>query len=389
MRPNTFVLMAALLATMAIAEEGLTPEDLRALREELLVNPDFTGKRLMQLRDPLIPMLINELQSDSFSSAGSAAELLTIGVSPFQRGIKIRQSHRGLINNYNLMRPVQRPVDHPRAEAIREAVLKLIRPRYNGGVANRTVELRCLLPLLSEVADDSAAREIASWLQLEEDPHECIFLFRALETIHGLPQHFALPGRCGLMSADEATENARRDKVLCDSEKKRMFTWLNANAERSQSERLANALALWEPRLQPERFNYSERMSEEFNPLIRQGAALIPVIRKRQAQEKSLFVRGQLEVIGASILGEEDKELVRDLIRGSFAERLVALNIVLASGSKAWLQELEDLLRFRGELSENASIVLASCHGKDAIPLLKTARSGNAIHLLKELEERP
>jgi hypothetical protein len=106
-------------------------------------------------------------------------------------------------------------------------------------------------------------------------------------------------------------------------------------------------------------------------PLIRFGEEILPLLAKEKSASSDLIERSYYEIVMAAITGVEDKKLVGGLLAGDAYNMHLALEIIAASGSRDWFEELSRLSKSNdSEIQRKASIILQVCHGRDAIDVL-------------------
>ena len=92
------------------------------------------------------------------------------------------------------------------------------------------------------------------------------------------------------------------------------------------------------------------RQAIDFNNQIaeaptRLGKAAIPSLEQRKNRAPDLKARALFELALAAIRGAVDEDLVRQLFAGTSEEKLLAVEIVVAGGSRKWKRELQAMLK--------------------------------------------
>jgi hypothetical protein len=119
-------------------------------------------------------------------------------------------------------------------------------------------------------------------------------------------------------------------------------------------------------------YSHQGRLSEELAPLIRFGTVALPLLCKQRANEGDVGERAVWDFVIAAIAGDTDKELIRTLMNGSDPQRIMACEIIAASGQIQWAADLQKLKMMNGYHLGKASQTLATCLYSEAIPLLET-----------------
>ena len=375
-------------------------EELRKICD-LLTSPvsseQATGmKELQDHQHQYFALLTEFLSSPDLEVQADAARTIRIFVSPWARGLEAGQRSHGHMSLFLPWRPTSRPTDHPEAPHLRRALIsaegalldkqnRWIRGDSGAAISASSAICQCL----AEVADDDSIQQLARFLECEDDTHLCAGIMGCLETFYGLHPGYRPHGICGNSSFLEIWLFRRSEAAICRREKKDLLQWRQEKGIKPMKDRLEKAFAQWnrsfDVYLDP---HGVEEAVQQFEPLIRMGESALPLLVKKKNESTRLYTKGNVEFIIATITGNLDKPLVRELLR---SEPEVACRVIVAAGSRDWKEEL-DQLQYRDRFDTNiASGALAICHRKAAIPLLKKAADSSkwnytARYAVMELE---
>ena len=291
--------------------------------------------------------------------------------------------------------PVDRPVNHPVALRLRELLMSHI-----GSAADQR-EIRIACEILAEVADDKTIDWSFSVLEKIREPNVGEPLVTLIDSRLGLRPTFRSLGICGNSTPAQFEEfEASERKRFIESVSQLKKTWGEIRPL-PKADRHKFLIDHWRNYIVPNQESYSgsfihsqERLFQELEPLIRQGKPILAAIKDQQRLEPKLETKAVWEVVLATISGEENKELVSELLdqKGDPYWEL-ACEIILGARSVNWLDELEELQQMKYFDNGIASEIAAAIHRDAAIPSLNKAleyRSGNyhAEYSIKELKAR-
>lgn len=354
-------------------------------------------------------------------------QVLNYWISPWERSLASALRGPRHIHLWIPVRPVTRPVDHPHAAKFRTFLLKIVANADKWPVETAQKELtweegvqwhvlETALKCLGDVGDAATAKEIRVVLEKTRAPEHGRWCMNCLEQIYGLPEFYPPIGICGLgMEKFEARQrwNEELRVKYYEPGRKKLLAWLDEHANLNETARCRAALAAWEQLLKNKDSGIPIKnfIYIPIYRLARLGTPLVPLLRERQQQTDSLLDQGFAEFLAATITGKVDDRLIRELLREehvikkvnaagdevSDAERardrefhLLALRIIQAGHAKGYLPELTAMLKDERYSQSEVAQTLAMVHGKEALPLLRTAPKENSTAwcAVSELEER-
>jgi len=337
---------------------------------------------------------------------GDAAKLIRALLSPWARGILAGDKHHGQIELFKPRRPAHRSNLHPKTENIRQALLVSLDELLEQGRGIGTPEIwkrlgpdQCVLILdtikalclcLSEFGDDETAGHLAGILSKEKDNHLCVPVMRCMETIYGLPTSFrGFVLKCGNISEEMRNQIRREQNAQCEQAKAALVAWHKEHVKDDQDATMRATLARWDGYFAPtcphchwqifrwNPFGGNPHWLLRFEPLIRMGERVVPLLKDMQAATKDIDSRANYEIVIAAITGRADKAIVRELFAGSHPHIAMACAIITAADSTDWKGELDRLQYRTGFTGNTASHTLAVCHRKSVLNLLKKAAESN------------
>ncbi|QIF01350.1 hypothetical protein [Roseimicrobium sp. ORNL1] len=355
----------------------------------------------------LIHSLLERIRSGDTGAKGRSAYELAIIISPWIRGKEAAERSCNQCRIDAPQRPVLRPVAMTEAATIRETLVQAIEslpspPMSESLQYDLTKQAKeAMYEALGEVADDAIMDRVMQKLESATTPHDCKPLFQFATTYLGTPPAEIPMRRCGLGPPGEREAFLEEQaKTLVVLRQQLQDQW-KAVRSMGQTDRIKYSMKSWRDRFVPFQESHSGNyylsgstwMFREMESLIRFGAPAVPLLRAQQSQETTLEARGVWEVLISTITGVEDEALMRELLAGSKPHLYLAPEIVVASGSKKWLADL-DLLQQRLDMEEEKfSLAILSAHREEGIPALERglARNKDNYHAefaLKELAAR-
>lgn len=370
-----------------------TPERPKSeLIVELLVSRDQDnrnqgGKLLADARQEIVTGLVSELSNPDPKVVEAAAFELGILFSPWAQGRDASRRFIQFTDIYDSRRPVERPSLAAEAPVIRDALMQsFMRLREQAEAKpdkffNFEEALRCVASSLNEFADDHVVDWAIEELSKIKSPYLAESLFRLAEQYIGCPQVFRADAICGnsteaevkLFMQEQANTLARSIMEL-----KTKWAFLKPQAI---EERIKIAITAWRDKIVPimrqssGSYHHEGWLSEDFSPLIRFGQAALPQLRKQRDSESDLGERAVWDYFIASISGETDDQMIRQLMMGSDPQREMACEIIAVSGQAKWATDLEQLKMVNGYHLAKASQTLAACLFNQAIPSLERLHS--------------
>lgn len=361
---------------------------------ELLVNDDphsrETGEQMLrEHRDEILKSLTASLASESRDEVGTAAYELGLIISPWRRG---KDASARFIQHTTLRcacRPVERVSTILEAKNLQQALLKAIHHMSAAAQANDRESyyyqevINQLLSTLDEVADDGVIDQLLTEFKTIKSPWLAEGFVAVFDHYCGVPPMFRANAICGNSSKAEfdafATEESRR---LAEAKAAAHAVWAQLRTM-SIDARIERAIAAWRSEIAP-MLPHSPALyfdqsfaSDKLAPLIRFGTPSIRLLREQQKREDDLGAKAIWECVIAAITGKEDKDLVRQLFAGSSDHQRLACELVEASGSQDWLNELSALQKRHGFDGGKASQVIAGQLRERGIPELELAVAFN------------
>lgn len=406
---STRIFLVLLFFAMAPFASAGEPDANLEKTVELLISPSKRDQRdgeVLAVRnaDAYRDTIVSGL-NDSQKRAVTAYQLRVL-VSPWARGVAAGLEHKGYMTLFVPRRPVARPLNGPHHPVYRKALLDALRAVATGpDVDDREFAFESVCQTLTEIGDSASLIAMAQLLKETDDHKLGRVLLESLCRRMGFHHPDATLGRmCGPLQFAEAKLRNVRNQSPRDwfISQRRAFLREFPNRDDAipdQQQLMRRALDRLEERmLVPEfvRLGYDENVSDvdKLEPLIRLGKPLLPLLRKRQAAERDLSKKGNYEVISAAITGQVDPTLMRQLLASDNPDRGLACQIVIAAGTRDWINEIAQL-QFRKSFDhKEASEALASVLRKEALPFLRKAMSFDpdnytAEYAIKELEKWP
>lgn len=348
--------------------------------------------------------LIRSLREGETATLILAADTVSVFISPWKRAMKQGDTHKGQINLFLPVRPVTRPVDHPRADELREAILIAlnrlvgVRPMPEldkNDEESRLIEfpgydrqeaIRALCSCLVEVADDSTMEQLADLLEKEPNRHLGWQLMETMRMVYGLPQRYGPGGICGNSSEEEFRQFDLAETARYNEARAHQLKWHDTHKDMPDEQKLGAILDEWDELLatshQYAYFTDSGEWTTErlYESLIRLGDDAAEAIKERaeQAAAKEYWHRGAYEIAHATITGEVNEYFVSKMLEGAYFEKLVACEIIAAAGSKDYKDVLAEMVQ-SNEANMKASYVLAVIYRLEAIPILEKAHSSDFV----------
>ena len=200
-----------------------------------------------------------------------------------------------------------------------------------------------------------------------KSPYHAESLFILVENYLGCTRSFRANLICGNSTAEEVdkfmqTQAEALAKALAQLQAK----WAVSKAQ-TEEQRIEASIRDWRKeiignmRQSSGSYSHQGRLSEELAPLIRFGVAALPKLRKQRATEGDVGERAVWDFVIAAITGDTDKELIRALMNGSDPQRIMACEIIAASGQIQWAADLQNLKMVNGYHLGKASQTLAAC----------------------------
>ncbi len=329
-----------------------------------------------------------------------AVEAATILLSPWARGIKQGNTHKGQVELFQPRRPVTRPVDHSHAVVIRESALKSLNETLARATwletkvagSNLAAEdatnlwqfnesIRALCTCLAEVAEEQSTEDIVALLERESSHDRGAMIMSCLDTVYGLPVSFQVLGICGNSTPEEMKQFEASEKARYEVARRGLLTRYRELAGKSRVQRIATALDLWDQQLESSPYYMSESgdwaTETTLSNLIRLGNDAVTDMQVRAAAvpAKHCWHAGAYHIAVAAITRKVDDEFVKRSLGGETFEQILACEIIAAAGDRRWKQELTELMKQPGGPYKKASHTLAVVHRTEAIPLLRQALS--------------
>ncbi|HEY1121341.1 MAG TPA: hypothetical protein VGE67_07055 [Haloferula sp.] len=398
------IILAGLLA-MGVGLAETTPNAVAEMLVSGRAEVVAEGERLLAAEQgPLFDRLLKEVASGDAKVSGRAAVELGILISPWLRGKEASARFVSYTNLPSPRRPVDRVPNHPRAAEIRNAlqasIVTLIKePKEANGLAMEEA-LEALNETLGEVAND-ATRDWALE-QLANDSDALTHWMNPLVSLAtgyvGIPPVTFRGGMCGNSTREEVAQFLQMEKKrITDARAKLLEKWQKVQPM-SPKDRIRFSINAWRDYFGPLQNRYSDSFNPSgylfslMEPLVRFGEPAVPMLRAQQRVETELEAKGVWEVVITAITGKEDPALVKSLFdvrdpQGVNSRTKLACQIVVASGSKAWLKELEELQSRPGFERELPGHAIAISHGIEGLPSLEKASASNE-GLIGELRAR-
>lgn len=181
-----------------------------------------------------------------------------------------------------------------------------------------------------------------------------------------------------------------------EARKGELLGWLDRHGKKPAAERVDAAIAVWAERSTENPMYYVSRGNgSPILVLARLGDAAVPALRKQQGRETTLKGRAFFEVVAATIAGQVNDKLLRELIdvRNLHDPNLhvVACAIIALSGSQDYQKELEAMLGDPRYSGLDVAHALAIVHRHAALPALRRQPKSNytAECSVKDLESWP
>lgn len=346
----------------------------------------------------LIEQILKRIDSGDATVSGKAAAELGILISPWLRGKEAGARFIEWTPIPSPRRPVERATGHPQAAAMRDAlrsgfVKVLEAKREKANLLHVHEAPKAICETLREVADDDTIDWALARLDLKPPAYLAEPLAGLVSGYLGIPPMFRQMALCGNSTAEEVA----KFQVLQDQEIARTHGTLQASWKKVRvmpaEERIRFAIAAWRNHFVPLQQGSSGHFRQDgwlfdvMEPLVRFGAPAVEPLRAAQQAESELEAKGVWEVVLAAITGKPDPSLMKSLFAGRDPHLELACEIVGASGSAAWLADLDELQQKPDSSAAKAGAAIAISHGFDGIPVLKHATSRNR-YLILELEGR-
>ena len=381
------------LYSQHVPAEVMTPHE---LAERLLSEDPVEVQRAQAIleirRKEVFERLITAIRSSDHEVVRGGAQDLAIIVSPWIRAKVASERSWGISIFDRPRRPVDRLSSLPEADICRRVIVEALDRLIDDYQANPTDRYQWvgsileLIDTLSELADDKVIDWAAGKVASIKHRQIANSLMVVIDSYGGIPPSL-LPYLslviCGTMSREESARyQIEQEAFLREALLRTLGSWHRIRTM-NPDERIKYAITWWRalafPRMQkyPSFHGLNIPLGQPLEQLIRIGPSALPQLRAQKDLETSINAKALWEYVLAAISGEEDPVLVRALFAGTNAQREVACEIVAASGSKQWFEELSDLQIRVGFEGGTASRALISCHGRDAIPALEEALKFN------------
>jgi hypothetical protein len=389
--------------------EGADPEINATIN--LLVSPlaqeQVAGQaELAEKRAEYLRRLEGKIRDSSQPPLYAAAQLGLL-ISPWLQGKEGSARSLGSISFDSIRRPVGKMTESQEKKRLRRLLQEAVEgvaarmppdPRVHY-FSHRTTAI--CLETLTEVANDETMDWALARLQTEKEPEVAEAYFKLAESYLGIGPLFRTNGLCGLSTEEEQKRfHERQGADIAEGRAKLIQTWSTTRPLDSPG-RIRAAIAHWRADVLSKQRTSSGILDHDnwsytvLEPLVRLGDPAVPILRAQLADEETIEAKAVWQILISTITGEEATDLVRQLAdpQASDACHRYACEIILVSGSKAWLPELEALQTTPGFDTRLPSRVIATCHGPEGMPALERGLAWNphnssAKYAIEEFRER-
>ncbi|PHR96633.1 MAG: hypothetical protein COA78_28600 [Blastopirellula sp.] len=354
---------------------------------------------------PTIVTLTDLMQQGNPYSRGEAANQLALMISPGLRSLHFQKHYYGQPLHHGLDLPEGRPVKHQQAELARTSAIKSldyaylriaisdreINPSYSDWVRLTSSVCECL----AEVGDMSTADHLVELLKQQNAPRPITPLISSIEKIHGLPPSCQPIFLCGNSTPAEREATSKRALLESSTAARQLIAWHERNRLLSPEERMEVVVEDWvthleQPLGQDVYYSFEHIwVWPNYASLIRLGKDAVPHLKKHQAETNDDQLKAKIALAIAAITGEEDKQMIAQLLAGGVRDQSMACEIIVVTGNENWNKELDAMQTTLSSPTLKASNTLTIVLGKQALPYLKHAKFGGASveNAIRELEK--
>jgi len=229
--------------------------------------------------------------------------------------------------------------DHPRAAEVRGIALNIIE-QWNAGkfpLSEGSWVSGPALSIVAELANGNTTDALAEMLRARADADDTAEeLMKTLEVIYGLPPFVESGFGCGTGETAESRKRAEQEALARRRWRRALLLeWYDAHHDAPLTVRLELAVSAWEPiineRQTNDLFGYPLLVLNEFRPLLRQGVAVVPMLRTAQARVSDISHQASYEMLIALVTGRHDPVLISQLSDGDLIQRELARHITAVS----------------------------------------------------------